>query len=967
MAEVKTLKISRRITFATAVLSWVFFFVVPVLLLNVSLNYLFSLTLQSERRAAMNSMLSEMGIFRKDVEITSYLERNLQKFFSEHGGQIDFSNPEQMAQKIAESAGIKVSGVVCHSADTVEINHHFNASLAERIVGFSKTLMRRYLVAVNQQETREFISEDGRKSTAGIFRFADREKLLRDSEGFFRLLFNLIAEMPLQPGRVSRTISGKTGQTMFFYYWPHMITVNGRSAIAGGCMLIMSGSEISQNLVWADALKHGNPAFRRSYDRVVQPETAQGLMNRSIVSGFRESEEGFQLVQTASQVSITDLILRGRFRPIGFADIAGKMPVLKLTAPLESMQHPLVPWMPQINLVCRILVLVAGVLLLHIYFFGLEFKAGISVKVLVGTSVVLVLPILLLLTGFVSLNRFNSVSSWYKREEKHQRIMERFRSGLTAYINRLQFSALNLSMQIEDLTKRMTDDDEIRSMLAVWLSESVASDIYLDRVSGNILHLRSDRFARSLDKDEESVRRLTASAIVHAFNEDGDFNDAFVDGRNRRIDSMDAGFVNEMMHRTGRPVRMFTFQNGNRYLTFFIKNKDRFSPHGLLNIRIHESDLLRDFIQHEFLSTSGINEFQTKFYLVDSSDGLNRFVDILDGTEVKSSELLHHLEQAANSDSLTVREKGGSSLFLCWLGDYPLALAIRSPGLTITASETYIAYLMPAYAFMLLLFMFVFLKMVYLRPVAEFVEITEKVAAGDYLLQIRKTCSDEFGELQQTFAEMIRGLEQKRQMSRFVSQDVISAVESSDESMAPGGEKIDAAVVFIQLTDLNPAGDNGDAEDLFKRLSSFITAADHFAAVNGGVIDKIIENTLMLVFRSGRSADSNRSACRAALALSEEMRRQGFSVRCGIASGTVVSGRIGSRLGKLDFTVIGDPVNLAARLKAQAVKAGETGIIIAPSTIRALKGSARVTFLDRCEIKGKSREYPLYELTALRS
>jgi len=51
----------------------------------------------------------------------------------------------------------------------------------------------------------------------------------------------------------------------------------------------------------------------------------------------------------------------------------------------------------------------------------------------------------------------------------------------------------------------------------------------------------------------------------------------------------------------------------------------------------------------------------------------------------------------------------------------------------------------------------------------------------------------------------------------------------------------------------------------------------------------------------------------------------------------------------------------------KAVEAVETGIIIAPSTIRALKGRARVVFIDRCEIKGKSREYPLYELTALRS
>jgi len=96
------------------------------------------------------------------------------------------------------------------------------------------------------------------------------------------------------------------------------------------------------------------------------------------------------------------------------------------------------------------------------------------------------------------------------------------------------------------------------------------------------------------------------------------------------------------------------------------------------------------------------------------------------------------------------------------------------------------------------------------------------------------------------------------------------------------------------------------------------------------------------------------------------MRDAGYYIRAGIASGNVVSGRIGSRLGKLDYTVIGDTVNLAARLKIEAAKAGTTGIVVAPSTIRGLRGQGRVAFIERVEIKGKSREYPLYELLELR-
>ena len=75
-----------------------------------------------------------------------------------------------------------------------------------------------------------------------------------------------------------------------------------------------------------------------------------------------------------------------------------------------------------------------------------------------------------------------------------------------------------------------------------------------------------------------------------------------------------------------------------------------------------------------------------------------------------------------------------------------------------------------------------------------------------------------------------------------------------------------------------------------------------------------------------------------------------------------------SRLGKNDFTVIGNPVNLAARFKAEAKKGSEnTGIIISGITIGLLKGKGIVKFLRRCSIKGKTRKYNIYELLSLRS
>jgi adenylate cyclase len=258
--------------------------------------------------------------------------------------------------------------------------------------------------------------------------------------------------------------------------------------------------------------------------------------------------------------------------------------------------------------------------------------------------------------------------------------------------------------------------------------------------------------------------------------------------------------------------------------------------------------------------------------------------------------------------------------------------------------------------------------LIYLRPIREFIRVTEKVAAGDYQCQVELDQTGEFGDLKKTFDSMIQGLEQRRRLTQFVSSEVMKAVESdSEESMAVGGERIEATVAFVQLAKLQHLKSETAPEEIFATLGDFIAAADIAASQHGGVVDKLVEDTLMLVFRADPTRPDHALAASAAvLDLERQMREHGLRICAGIASGQVVSGRIGSRLGKLDFTVIGDPVNLAARLKAQAKKAANSGIIIAPGAIRILKGRARVNFIERTELKGKSREYPLYELVALR-
>ena len=148
-----------------------------------------------------------------------------------------------------------------------------------------------------------------------------------------------------------------------------------------------------------------------------------------------------------------------------------------------------------------------------------------------------------------------------------------------------------------------------------------------------------------------------------------------------------------------------------------------------------------------------------------------------------------------------------------------------------------------------------------------------------------------------------------------------------------------------------------------------MSLAEEVSKKYGGSIDKIIGDTIMLVFRKNNLKDSHGlRAAKASLELVEKAKAVNMpKLFTGIASGRVISGRIGSYSGKLDFTVIGNPVNLAARFKTESKNGTEeTGIIISGTTIGLMNGKANVRFLRRVSIKGKARKYNIYELLDVR-
>ncbi len=198
----------------------------------------------------------------------------------------------------------------------------------------------------------------------------------------------------------------------------------------------------------------------------------------------------------------------------------------------------------------------------------------------------------------------------------------------------------------------------------------------------------------------------------------------------------------------------------------------------------------------------------------------------------------------------------------------------------------------------------------------------------------------------------------------------------ADQLLAAGGEvlggkSVEVTVLFSDIRsftslteELGPQGTVTLLNDYFSIMVACVTA-------EGGMLDKFVGDAMMAEFGIpvGHDDDPDR-AVRAAIAMirglnahNEERRERGqkpIRIGVGLSTDTVVSGNIGSPK-RMDYTVIGDGVNVASRLES-ACKEYATQILCSESTYRKLRGTYRAREIDRIVVKGKAEPVGLYEI-----
>ncbi len=207
-----------------------------------------------------------------------------------------------------------------------------------------------------------------------------------------------------------------------------------------------------------------------------------------------------------------------------------------------------------------------------------------------------------------------------------------------------------------------------------------------------------------------------------------------------------------------------------------------------------------------------------------------------------------------------------------------------------------------------------------------------------------------------------------RLFRQYVSPGVAAAMLADPRHTALGGSIVDVSVLFADLRGFTSYSELGSPDQVVAMLNRYFSDVVPLILEHGGTVDKFVGDAMMAIWGApDRQPDHALRGARAALAMQAAVRRvvernPGFpSFRIGLNSGPALVGNIGSDQFR-NFTAIGDPVNIAARLQETA-QPGE--VVIGPGTREAIRHQAVVRPLGAVPMRGKEEAVEAYVLERL--
>ncbi len=257
------------------------------------------------------------------------------------------------------------------------------------------------------------------------------------------------------------------------------------------------------------------------------------------------------------------------------------------------------------------------------------------------------------------------------------------------------------------------------------------------------------------------------------------------------------------------------------------------------------------------------------------------------------------------------------------------------------------------------------------RPILKLVTAARMIRDGNYDVDMQPESSDELGLLTDSFNSMSRGLKERENLKvsfgKFVNKELAEMSLSGELSL--GGEKKEVAVFFSDIRGFTAISEKLRPEEVVEFLNGYFHRMVKCVNDTHGTVDKFIGDALMATWGALRPhGNETENALDAALEMRRQLidfnkgrgsaRKPTIHMGAGINTGPVIAGQIGSDE-KMEYTVIGDTVNLASRVEALTKHFG-VDLLVTEFALNKVKGIYKIVKMDDMRVKGKSKPVTVY-------
>ncbi len=943
-----------RISWKLVFCGWLILLVTPLLLLNSAFKQYDSFIFNRNVALKRPFLFNELSSFSDDLSLKKWLQKKFD-VFNQSDAHSSFG-ADDLRSSLQKKLGLKILAVFFHDSGTGKVSRALADSGNWDFKAPPDAFVKKMFEVLKNWNALE-----------------ESERNKSPEMRLFRSFFGNIAEFAPVSGKVCKTISAKFGDTGPVYFQFYYSEKSKNSYLA-----LIKEADINPKLLLNSALAKEKKQFKR---KIVFPGKKLDLPWAYEASRFcklRENSQGILVRQFLPPESFIHIVQRGGIVPRNLEKYFDNPPMMSVHCQREHLQGNLSPYQNSFVFLLRLLFLFGTMMFLHVALWGANFNLSISMKVFLALILAGLFPASIFVFAYSSFNEYGKINQVQQAQRVLQQKVAAVKKKLNSSISQIELENVKMAIRVQ----QAQNVNERNRLLHEFIAANKIDVIFLQELSG----LRELFFPNDELRPDEKWRPQEMKAFeVFVFQMIEILNlspllkgDVGVFGRLLDKVASNKTSVNIVVESVGKFQKIEKLAHKFWFACLLLFGEDDKGvgvPQTLLFPGFQVKKLVNEQLQRAYRQFP-LSEKRANWQI-------DMAIALINGKELSLSaeNCSEKLEKEKTMDKLRLANLLRRDLV--WEAGDDIEVAMFDDALPyicfgrirpIAAKKGFFqTEHLQVLLFMAITAIIIFLvaNLFFVAPVKKVASEMMKVGSGDLEFSFTAETGDEFDQLAGTLNSMLQGIRERKILSEYVSEEVYQEVAAGlDAEFAPGGELLEAAVLFCEPIEFADFAAESDPEKVLEFLNVFVAEIASICRNHGGIIDKMIENSVMLVFRQ-KAGEENHSlrAARAAFEINRRFCKSfadfPFVCRLGLASGSVISGKIGSRIGKLDFTVIGDTVNFAARLKSIAEKAETTRILTSRKTIHELKNQVKSRLVATVEIKGKAGKHEIFELLSL--